>query len=782
MKRVGYAVVALLIILASTLFGRGPGAYAAVTAPDSVLLLMDLSGSMSMRDRAQRIKIEGAKTGVISLLESLPSTARVGLMTYPGSGGCTAPQQVRGITPLAQGNLGAQVSSLPAPAGETPTALALRTAAETVRESGGNATIVLVSDGLANCGEPACPVAKEIVASGVPITINTVGFDIDDQGRAELQCIADATDGSHVDVTDGGELGTQIANQMSPTLEIWANYPSAPVPVSSTGGVVRAKITNSAAVTAQNVRVALTPRDGAAFIGILRPVMSLGNIAGGESRDVAWTIPTSPELAGKQVELRITVTSANAAMAQADGIVRFGEGALVGPNSQFADFERVAVLGDSFSAGDGAHRKERDYRDQPTGGRICRQSDKAYAEQLFPGKVDNFACTGAETANVTDSAQHPGVPSQVQQLASALKGGKRYDAVFLTIGGNDAMFGDIATNCIAHQMLSPLSRGAGYILNPCGVDPASLLYGVQQDQFNGVAPLLSMTYEDIAKTFAAQGLDVPPIIVSPYPLMFPSDRGLRSSCGLIDLGVSAQRVEQFLVFQRKLNRMVEEAVHQARTTNGIPIYFASGAEFAWQPSHTMCGSSSWINLPRPDNAFTWTRLTHDTPFHPNTDGHAAWALALARWSETPGLELQQGTKPAGSRLLPWVFQLAPRGAINGDAGSNVVTTGPADLSVSGLKPGTQVIALVASHPVPLGHSIADDQGRVAHSVSLDDRIIPPGPHTLKLAVTEGDGREHVRESRLYVTRPMPYAYAGLAGLGLVLVVAGLITRLVGRRG
>ena len=57
-----------------------------------------------------------------------------------------------------------------------------------------------------------------------------------------------------------------------------------------------------------------------------------------------------------------------------------------GPESQFAGVERVAVLGDSFSAGDGAYRDRDAYADTR-----CRASDTTYTNVLFPGKVDNFA-------------------------------------------------------------------------------------------------------------------------------------------------------------------------------------------------------------------------------------------------------------------------------------------------------------------------------------------------------------------------------------------------------
>lgn len=766
--------LALMVALVLVPLAVARPAYAAPAAPDSTLLLMDLSGSMADKDASGVVKIEGAKTGAIELLNTLPSSARVGLMTYPGAGGCTAPRLVREIQPLTQGNLGAQVSALASPDGGTPTADALKAAADTVRRSGGNATIVLVSDGMANCDKDPCPVAREIAASGVPITVNSLGFDIDAQGAAQLQCISDATGGSYEDVRDSSELGERIAQRMSPTLKIWAGYPSATVPVSSSGAVVHARIENTSGLTATNVRVSLTPQGGDAYAGILRPVMALGNIPGGESRDVSWTVPVSPTLSGKEVRLRITASALNSALAYADGIIHFGDGPLIGPNSQFVDMKKVAVLGDSFSSGDGAHFWDHEYREHPIWGQKCRQSSLAYAEQLFPGRVDNFACTGAQTKDIRTESQHGYVTRQKFQLANALRRGERYDAVFLTIGGNDAAFAEVVKFCITNQLVAQL--GTPSFLNSCMIDPGSDLYEIQTTLTNAIAGDVRLSYEEIAETFSRQGLVVPPIIVSPYPMMTPSDPGLRFTCGLINLGVNQGRMEQFRNYQRQVNRVIEETVKQTREESGVPVYFASDVEFALQPSHTICaGTQSWVNLPRVDNAGP-VQVARDTPFHPHAGGYAAWALALARWSETPGLELQKATKMPGGGWAPEILKTAPRGSINGDASRNITTAGTVDLRITGLQPGSTVIIIVRSSPVALGHTTVDEEGRAELEVFLDERLIPPGAHTLQLAVVEADGTETVRHSQLYVMRPVPYVYLVALGLGLVLLGVGVVLR------
>ncbi len=332
----------------------------ATSSGQSMMILLDMSTSMGEKDSTGRYKIEGAKMGIVSLLEALPATAEVGLMTYPGGGDdCGEPTALRSVLPLGAGNLAGTVGGLRHSGGNTPTALALRKAAEVMKARGGG-TIVLVSDGEANCGEPPCPEAKRIVAEGgVALTVNTVGFNISAQGRSELECIADATGGTYTPVENGDQLGQELARNMRPMLELWSNFP-AEVSVSAATAVVRAELRNTSAITASNVQVTLTPSGLDAFLPIPRPQMWLGNLGKDERRTVEWAIPVSQMLMGKKVSLKVRAAGANASSVQQEGIVHFvapGEGeSLVGPTSQFHGANSVLVLGDSYSAGDGAYR------------------------------------------------------------------------------------------------------------------------------------------------------------------------------------------------------------------------------------------------------------------------------------------------------------------------------------------------------------------------------------------------------------------------------------------
>ncbi len=261
---------------------------------------------------------------------------------------------------------------------------------------------------------------------------------------------------------------------------------------------------------------------------------------------------------------------------------------MISTNSVFAQTRRVAVLGDSYSAGDGAHPSADDYDDKE-----CRRSTKQYAYRLFPDAVDNFACTGAVMTGVTPPGPSHS-PSQLQQLTNALNAGQDYDAVFLTIGGNDIAFDSIARNCLALHLLVGPSEGAAYLplLNPCSADPRSALYSAQTALIDAQKPLLQGTYAQVAQAFVNTGRHVPPIIVSPYPLMAPYEVGLRRSCGrffsLTNAGFSLEQLGDFNALQRRLNAVVQRAVEDARNEDGVPVYFAGPVEMAVQPGHMLC--------------------------------------------------------------------------------------------------------------------------------------------------------------------------------------------------
>lgn len=170
------------------------------------------------------------------------------------------------------------------------------------------------------------------------------------------------------------------------------------------------------------------------------------------------------------------------------------------------------------------------------------------------------------------------------------------------------------------------------------------------------------------------GRQVPPIIVSPYPLLTPYDVGLRRSCGryfsFTNAGFGLPQLDDFTNLQRRLNAVIQQAVTDAHDSDGVPVYFAGPVEQAMQPGHSLCADASWIVRVTIGNAVGGTA---DTPMHPDANGHLAMALAFSRWSETPGLTLGQATRAAHGTFT--LLESAPVGQLSAAVGG-WTTSGP----------------------------------------------------------------------------------------------------------
>ncbi len=186
------------------------------------MIVLDASSSM-LNDDAPGLRIDAAKDAAIRLVETLPSDAVVGLQAYgTGTGdsdaeeaaGCKDIKTLVPVGPLDREALVSQISEIEA-SGYTPIGNALRAAADELPADGERA-IVLVSDGIDVCAPPSpCDVAKELANEGVDLTIHTVGFKVDADARADLQCIADATGGTYADASDAAQLESTLETKVT---------------------------------------------------------------------------------------------------------------------------------------------------------------------------------------------------------------------------------------------------------------------------------------------------------------------------------------------------------------------------------------------------------------------------------------------------------------------------------------------------------------------------------------------------------------------------------------
>lgn len=178
---------------------------------------MDLSGSM-LADDAGGTRLDAAKRASTELIDSLPDDALLGMLVYGQlessdesnrERGCQDIEVLSPVQKVDKEGLKSKIAGLQAK-GYTPIGNALRKAAEELGPDG-ERSIILVSDGIDTCAPPpVCEVAKELAGQGVGLTIHTVGFKVDEEARAELECVAQATGGQSMTADDA----TQLADHM----------------------------------------------------------------------------------------------------------------------------------------------------------------------------------------------------------------------------------------------------------------------------------------------------------------------------------------------------------------------------------------------------------------------------------------------------------------------------------------------------------------------------------------------------------------------------------------
>lgn len=219
-RLVGVFIAACCLLPLVQLWRPVPAAPATVpaAAPESLLFVVDFSGSMLRSDGAGSTRIEAAKQALSTIVESLPPSREVGVRAYghrvPSSDKPAACQDTELIAPvggLDGPELISTVTGLQA-LGESPIGLSLQQAAKDLPEKGPS-TIILLSDGADECfpdlGPDPCQVTKDLVASGIDLRIETVGLQVEPAGRAQLECMA-AGGGQFTSVRDAGQLADAL--------------------------------------------------------------------------------------------------------------------------------------------------------------------------------------------------------------------------------------------------------------------------------------------------------------------------------------------------------------------------------------------------------------------------------------------------------------------------------------------------------------------------------------------------------------------------------------------
>jgi Mg-chelatase subunit ChlD len=198
---------------------------AAVAAPSQIELILDASGSMK-RTLGGRTMIDTAKTVLSDIVRQLPDDMQVALRVYGHrvregqSGACQDSQLVFPFARLNREALLAKIRDVRA-LGTTPIAYTLQQVAADVGPTPGEKMIVLVTDGKEECGgDPSAAVAA-LLAQGIKMKLNIVGFALADAAlKAELRRLAEQTNGHFVEAKDAGSLRAAIEQSLAVPYEV----------------------------------------------------------------------------------------------------------------------------------------------------------------------------------------------------------------------------------------------------------------------------------------------------------------------------------------------------------------------------------------------------------------------------------------------------------------------------------------------------------------------------------------------------------------------------------
>lgn len=862
----------------------------------ATMLVVDVSGSMDETDARDARKIDGAKSALLDFVGGVEAGTRMGLRTYPSADdtqNCNAGRLAIDVGPVDPDEMSANIRNL-TPDGDTPTAEALRAAVDDLKATGAtNGRLVLVSDGESTCEDP-CETAREIRDEGFRTDTLVVGFQISDEGREELECIAGALGGKYVDAGEGDRLRETLDDLTRPDLQVEVDGGA---DRSVIGGgepfVITGTVTNDGGAEARDVVVQLgftldgappagggsgsgapgssggsgsggsasgsgsgsrsgsgsgatggpgggapggtipSEEEGVQPIDVPKPVVRVGNLAPGESREVRWRVRAAPGLVGRKLGLSVSGRSENSTdtglvegAVSVDGVQDVGEaGAILrGPGTG------VALLGDGFASGEGA----KGYSAATDGpGNGCHRSPRALLAAYGGKGVRNLACSGSILAEVTGPRRRSGEelqPAQTAALADSQRSAGPVQAAVVMAGASDAGMGTLLRGCAfgrttcTEQVLvnAPYDQRSAvsttrFLAERLGVD-------------GGLRDRLIGTYRRIDEALNAGSVvdrrgRAAPLIVVGYPVPTPfSSRTCLPMGTFTQNGVTAYALstaEMRLVAETtvRLNGVIEGAVETLRRTDDVPIAYVPAAEMSAQPRNTVCnrGRSGDAKEPYirsvvalegaringgalddlanpsgdPDPGGILTKLRALDAVgqraiaeigHPNPAGHDVQSLSLLRWSRTREAErVARATAAAGSRDGDVPSWSAGTTRLTGSGTASVERDTTYPLVVDGFAPRSRVRVSIADGRRLVADAQADGRGRVTATIPVE-RQVPTGAQELDVDGIGPDARPRVLRQGLDVQGPpSPPWLLVVLGISVLAVALGLVLRRRARR-
>ena len=182
-------------------------------SPANIMFVMDASGSMKKDAGNGYSRMDNAKRAIAQMLTDVDASNRFGLTVYGHRKArtCSDIQVVASVGAVDAGFVNEFIQSLE-PKGETPIAASVKLAAAAFEQfPDQNNQLVVVTDGIEECGGDVCALADDLARYNVGLKVNVVGFTLNDQQKSLIRCLADKTGGKYYDAQNGEALQTAFA-------------------------------------------------------------------------------------------------------------------------------------------------------------------------------------------------------------------------------------------------------------------------------------------------------------------------------------------------------------------------------------------------------------------------------------------------------------------------------------------------------------------------------------------------------------------------------------------
>ncbi|MGH2318491.1 vWA domain-containing protein [Planococcus sp. SE5232] len=191
----------------------------------NVAILLDASGSMAGQvSGGEKMKL--AKEAVQTYAADLPEGSNVMLRVYGHEGtgtnadkdmSCNSNEVVYDLGVYDEQAFSKSLDQF-APTGWTPLAGAIEAAEEDLKEQKGENVrnvVYVVSDGIETCGGDPVSAAASLTGSAIQAEVNIIGFDVDNEGQAQLEAVAKAGNGQYKSVYSESDLNEYLKQEHS---------------------------------------------------------------------------------------------------------------------------------------------------------------------------------------------------------------------------------------------------------------------------------------------------------------------------------------------------------------------------------------------------------------------------------------------------------------------------------------------------------------------------------------------------------------------------------------